>query len=131
MANQFRLKAQKLQLSENDVREACLDVLRAHQWWPIRQHVGRFILPDRAVLEACGKFGVRVRWHTAGEKGDPDYAVLKAPSFFVELKRPGGELSDEQRARIYALRQFYDLETAVVESVEELIEWLDRHQRSP
>jgi hypothetical protein len=74
-----------LKLSENHVRTACLDVLRAHQWWPIRQHVGRFKTPDQ-------------RWVTIGEVGDPDYVVIKAPSFFLETKKPGGILSDEQRA---------------------------------
>ena len=115
----FRLKSPTaLKLSENDVRKACLDVLRLHHWWPIRQHVGLFTTPD----------GRKV---TIGEKGDPDYVVVRAPSFFLETKRPGGVLSEQQRERIAVLRQFYGLETVVVESVEELIDWLDRHQRSP
>jgi len=115
----FRLKSPKLlQLSENDVRRACLDVLRYRGWWPIRQHVGLFKTVDK-------------RWIRIGENGDPDYAVMRAPGFFVEYKRPGGVLSDDQIARIQDLKQFYGLETVVVESVEELIEWLDRHERSP
>jgi hypothetical protein len=115
----FRLKSPRLlQLSENDVRRACLDVLRMHRWWPIRQHVGLFKTVDK-------------RWIRIGENGDPDYVVVKAPSFFVELKRPGGILSDDQIARIQDLKQFYGLETVVVESVEELVEWLDRYERSP
>jgi hypothetical protein len=92
--------------------------LRLRQWWPIRQHVGKFQTKD-------------LRWISIGETGDPDYAVIKAPSFFLELKKPGGELSAEQRDKIFQLKQFYGLETVVVESVEELIEWLDRHDRSP
>ena len=115
---QFKLKADRLVVSENDVRKACLDVLRLHHWWPIRQHVGLFKTRDD-------------RWVNIGETGDPDYVVVKAPSFFLELKRPGGKLSDFQRDRIRTLRQFYDLETVVVEGVEELVEWLDRHERSP
>jgi len=121
MANspRFRLKSPAaLQLSENDVRKACLDVLRVHQWWPIRQQVGLFKTADK-------------RWIRIGEIGDPDYVVIKPPSFFLELKRPGGELSPEQVARIHQLRQFYGLETVVVESVEELMEWLERYERSP
>lgn len=125
----FTLKGDRIQLSENDVRIACLDVLRAHGWWPVRQHVGRFILPDRAVFEACGKLGVLPRVITAGEKGDPDYLAVKAPSFFMETKRPGGKLSDDQRRRIDQLRQFYALETVVVESVDQLIEWLGNSTR--
>jgi len=116
--NPFGLKPPRLQLSENDVRKACLDLLRLHQWWPVRQHVGLFRTPDQ-------------RWIRMGEPGDPDYAVVRAPSFFLELKRPGGELSDEQRKRIDVLQRFYGLETVVVEGVEELMEWLDRQVRSP
>jgi hypothetical protein len=121
MANspKFRLKSPAvLQLSESDVTKACLDLLRLHHWWPIRQHVGLFKTKDK-------------RWIRIGESGDPDYVVVRAPSFFLELKRPGGELSLEQIARIHQLRQFYRLETVVVESVEELMEWLARYERSP
>ena len=124
---QFRLKAGRVQLSENDVRKACLDLLRLRHWWPIRQHVGRF-LPGKVyglLCPAC-RDAVRSSWITIGETGDPDYAVMRAPSFFLETKRPGGELSDEQQRRIYVLKQFYDLDAAVVETVEELSEWLGR-----
>ena len=119
MSRGFRLTLSKgLQLSENDVKKACLDVLRYRHWWPIRQHVGLFTAPD----------GNKV---SIGETGDPDYAVIKAPSFFLELKRPGGKLSDGQVKRIDALKRFYGLDTVVVESVEELIQWLERYERSP
>jgi hypothetical protein len=117
----FQLKGDRLKLSENDVRKACLDLLRAHRWWPIRQHVGLF--------HPVGRPKDIV---TIGEKGDPDYVVVRAPSsFFLETKRPGGKLSDEQIARIQTLRQFYGLETVVVESVDELIAWLDRRELKP
>lgn len=114
----FRLKGDRLQLSENDVRKACLDVLRAHRWWPIRQHVG--------VFNPIGRPKSIV---TIGEVGDPDYVVICPPSFFLETKRPGGKLSEEQRKRIDLLKQFYGLETVVVESVEELVAWLESHER--
>jgi hypothetical protein len=116
--SRFRLTPPKIKLSENDVRRACLDVLRLRQWWPIRQHVGSFQTRDQ-------------RWVHIGETGDPDYAVIKPPSFFLELKRPGGALRDAQRARIFQLWKAYGLETVVVDSVEELIDWLDQRERSP
>ncbi len=109
----FRLEGDRLKISENDVRKGCLDLLRAHGWWPIRQHVGLF----RTV-------GKNPHIITIGEVGDPDYVIVRAPSFFLETKRPGGELSEAQRKRIDLLRQFYSLDTVVVESVEELIDWL-------
>lgn len=114
----FQLKGDRIQLSENDVRNACLDVLRAHGWWPIRQHVGVFC-PIGRPTEVV----------TIGTKGDPDYLVVRAPSFFMETKRPGGRLSDDQRRRIDQLQQFYGLKTVVVESVEQLIEWLENSTR--
>ena len=120
MRGGFQLKGQKIQLSENDVRKACLTLLRAHRWWPIRQHVGLF-----------NPVGRPKEVITMGETGDPDYVVVKAPSFFLETKRPGGKLSAEQRDRILQLRQFYGLETLVVEDVEELMEWLNRQPRGP
>jgi hypothetical protein len=130
----FRLKSPgKLQLSESDVTKACLDLLRAHRWWPIRQHVGKFLTPRVLSLlcPECRSALHKAHWITIGETGDPDYALIKAPSFMLEFKRPGGELSLAQRDRIYQLRQFFGLETVVVEDVEELSEWLNRYERSP
>lgn len=111
----FTLKGDKIQLSENDVRRACLDVLGPRGWLVRRQHVGRF--------NPVGRPNEVV---TIGEAGDPDYLIVKAPSFFMETKRPGGKLSDAQKKRIEVLRQFYSLDTVVVESVDDLVGWLDR-----
>ena len=116
---QFRLKSPQLRLSENDVESACLDLARLRGWWPIRLHAGLFRSPDAR------------RWIRGVEKGTPDYILVKAPSFFLETKRPGGELSPEQRQKIFELEKFYGLKTLVVEGVEELIDWLDLLERSP
>jgi hypothetical protein len=124
----FQLKGDRLQLSENDVRKGCLDLLRARGWWPIRQHVGKF-LPGKVyglLCPAC-RAAVRNSWVTIGEAGDPDYAAIRRPSFFLETKRPGGDLSEGQRTRIETLRRFYNLDTVVVASVEELLDWLDQN----
>jgi hypothetical protein len=115
----FRLKSDRLRLSENDVESACLDVLRLHGYWPLRCHAGLFKSAD-------GK-----RWIRGVEKGTPDWAALIKPSFFLEVKRPGGILSEAQQAKIYQLEKFFNLQTLVVEGVEELVEWLDRHKQSP
>jgi hypothetical protein len=131
--SEWNLKSQKLHVSEKDVTKGCLDLLRYRQWWPIRQHVGKFLPPQALSLlcPECRNALRKAHWLTIGEAGDPDYAVIKAPSFFLELKRPGGKLSPEQRQKIFELEKFYDLKTAAVEDVEELIAWLDRHDRSP
>ena len=60
-----------------------------------------------------------------GEPGIPDYAI---PRFFVEVKRPGGTLSEVQRAKIEQLQEHWGLETAVVESLDELLQWLARQK---
>lgn len=110
MSGRFRLTSQRIKLSENDVERACLDLLRYRRLYPLRQQSGRFKTSDG-------------RWIRVGVPGIPDYVI---PKFFVETKAPGGILSDVQRAKIYELHKHWDIETAVVESVEELIEWLEK-----
>lgn len=124
--DEFRLRPPEFKVSENDVERGCLDLLRYHRYWPVRLQSGKFIMPDRAVIEALRRVRVTPRWISLGEPGIPDYVI---PQFFVETKRPGGGLSQVQRAKILELRRDWDLETAVVESVDELIEWLNHHPK--
>jgi hypothetical protein len=56
----FRLTPQRIQLSENDVEEACVNLLRYRGYWPVRQHVGKVRTPDD-------------RWITLGAPGLPDW----------------------------------------------------------
>jgi len=128
MPRGWHLTSQKIKLSENDVERACLDVLRWRHFYPLRQQSGRFIMADRAVVQALQRMGVSYRWITVGEPGIPDYVI---PRFFVETKRPGGELSVVQQLKITELKAGWDLDTAVVESVEELVAWLARHEQVP
>jgi hypothetical protein len=116
--SRFRLTSPKTRLSENDVERACVDLLRYRGWYVARQQSGLFKTPDG-------------RWIRIGEPGVPDYNVMKAPSFLLEVKRPGGELSPEQKEQIRKIELGFRLPIVVVESVEELITWLDRHERSP
>jgi hypothetical protein len=111
--SRFILRPLRPKVSENDVRTACLQVLRLRGYWPVRQHVGKFKT-------------VHGNWISVGEPGDPDYAVLTAPGFFLETKRPGNDLSPAQIARIRDLEVLCGLKTVVVGDVEQLIEWLDR-----
>ena len=110
----FKLTSpRKLKVVENDVEAAGRDLLRYRRLYPLRQNAGRFKTADN-------------RWITIGEPGIPDYVI---PRFFVEFKKPGGQLSQVQRDKIYQLETFWDLETAVVESVEDLLRWLGRHPK--
>lgn len=108
----FRLQPARPAVRENHVEKACLDLLRHRKWWPIRQHVGTY-------RTWTGKSIVSM-----GVVGDPDYAVMRAPSFFLETKAPDGKLSDAQVSRIEILKRFYGLETVVVADVKDLENYL-------
>jgi hypothetical protein len=48
-----------------------------------------------------------------------------------EVKRPGGRLSPEQKTRIREIETGYRLPIVVVESVDQLNEWLAHPERAP
>ena len=121
----WKLTPQKIEISESDVAKACVQLLRWRHYQPLRVPAGRYIMPDREVLEACRKCGVKPRWQTIAEPGYPDYVI---PRFFVEVKRSsGGELSHEQAIKIMDLERTWRLPVAVVKNVDELIQWLAQH----
>lgn len=105
----FRLNGGKIQLSENDVEKQCLDLLRLYGQNAIRLHAGTFVSLD----------GKR---HVKGvETGTPDYCV---PAYYVETKRPGKRATPEQERKIWELKKFWGLDTAVVSDPDELLEFL-------
>ncbi len=121
-------KRGKLRLTEADVTAQCIDFLLAEGWEPKRQHVGRFI-----PLGSKDKDKPTVI--TIGEKGDPDWLVLKRPggwlhkspefclAFYLELKRPGGRLRPDQKLKHTALRQDGWL-VCVASGRDQLWEWM-------
>lgn len=119
MSRPFRLTPP--QISENDVEAGCKTILQLHQYWVIRLHAGVFQSLDG-------------RRHIRGvPKGTPDYACLhgRFRGFLLEVKRPGGELSPEQELQISLLRRSLDLPIVVVESVDQLCNFLATHERGP
>ena len=107
--------------SENDVEAGCMTILSLHNYWVVRLHAGVFkSLDDRRHIH-----GVK--------KGTPDYACLHEShrGFLMEVKRPGGSLSDEQHRQIEFLELIYRLPIVVVASVDDLSLFLARHERSP
>ena len=120
----FDLCPPLIKLKENDVEEACLDLVRYRQFYPVRLQSGRFIMPDRAVVEACRRAGVRVRWQTVGEVGLPDYVCIKN-DFFLEVKAPKKKPSAVQIEMAIKLEAAYGIGVATVDSVERLAAWLD------
>jgi hypothetical protein len=123
---EFRLRPPELKLAERDVVRTSLELLRWHHYYPLRLQCGRFILPDRAVVEACRRVRVPVRWTEGNEAGTPDYAL---PHLFFEFKRPGGKLREAQEAKIAELRDHWHTETLVIADPDELAEWLARNPR--
>lgn len=110
----FRLKHEKIQLSENDVERACVDLLRLHGYYVVRLQSGLFKTPDG-------------RWIRVGETGLPDYVCVRS-DFFLEVKRPKGKLSDAQREKIFEL-EACGFHVATIDSVERLEAWLSEHER--
>lgn len=105
--------------SENDIEAGCKTLLELHRYWYAKQHAGVFQTLDG-------------RRHVHGvRKGTPDYACLhgRHRGFLLEVKRPGGSLSLYQQAEIDILRRQWDLPIVVVETPEELAEFLKEHER--
>jgi hypothetical protein len=107
--------------SENDVEAGCLTILNLHHYWVVRLHAGLFQSMD------C------LRKIKGVDKGTPDYACLheRHRNFLMEVKRPGGALNDNQKIQIANLQRNFGLPVVVVESAEELCNFLARHERSP
>lgn len=124
--SRFRLTSPRVQLTENQVEKACLDLVQHHGYWPIRQHVGRYLHADREVIRALHEAGVRYRMITLGEPGLPDWAFLHGtrPGFLLEAKRPGAKLDPAQERMQWMLRQAYHLQVVTIDSVLALEAWL-------
>jgi hypothetical protein len=113
-------KLTSLQLNENDIEKACMDVLKVRGWKPTKIHCGRFRTPDLK------------RWITGEPPGTPDYLVVHKlhPAFYLETKRSGAQLTDMQRYRVWEIQRGYGIAFLKADSARALSEWLDRHERS-
>ena len=119
MSRPFRLTPPPI--SESDVIAGCKTVLALHRYWLVRLHAGVFQTLD----------GIRkIRGVT---KGTPDYACLHGfyRNFLLEVKRPGGVLSPDQELQISLLRRNFELPIVVVETVDQLCNFLAKHERPP
>jgi hypothetical protein len=65
-----------------------------------------------------------------GEPGLPDYVCVhqRHPAFFLETKRPKGELSPAQIRESWVLQTAYKLAVTVAQDVDTLLEFLDCHE---
>ena len=114
----------KIKLSEKDVVKQCLDYVRARGYYPVRLQVGRFILPDKEVVEGLTRLGIPFRWDTVGEKGLPDYVCVKR-DFFLEVKAPGKKPSTDQIKKAFELEAAHRIQVATIDKFERLPPWLD------
>jgi hypothetical protein len=119
MSRAFRLTAPKP--SENDIEAGCITILHLHSYYVIRQHCGVFESLD-------GRRKIR-----GAPKGTPDYACMHEThrGFLLEVKRPGGTLSDDQKVMNASIELRYRLPIVVVETVDQLCDFLAKHERSP
>jgi hypothetical protein len=65
-----------------------------------------------------------------GPEGIPDYTAIHAkfPAFFIEFKRPGKLLRPAQDTKFVEIQFGYRLAAVMVDSVEQLEEWLGGHE---
>jgi hypothetical protein len=114
MARQrWRLTSPKVIELEKHVTKAVLETLEWKQWAHERLDVlGPIQLKDGS-------------WTTIGYPGRPDYICFHAryPAFYMELKRPGGKVSPEQK-RVHWELGLSHFEVAVINSVEAILAWL-------
>jgi len=131
--DRFDLTSPQIKITENHVEEACIKLAEYKGYWPIRQHVGRYIHADAAVVRALKEAGVPFRMVTLGQKGLPDWAFLhgERPGFMLEAKAPGAKLSPDQERMIWVLRNLRRQTVGVVNSVALFEAFLEDHERSP
>jgi hypothetical protein len=117
MSRSFRLKPPLPAGRERDIVNACLDLLRVRQYYPVRLQSGLFKTPDD-------------RFVRIGEPGLPDYVAVHElyPAVFVEFKRRGGKPRPEQIEKIQILRDVLRLAVAVVDDPAALAEFLTTHE---
>ena len=115
----FKLKSQKIQLSENDVEEQCKTLAGLHGYRLERLHAGTAKTLD-------GRF-----W-TLHPPGTPDWLAAhgRRPSFYLEVKRPGEKTSPVQDRKHHELRLQGQI-VVTVDSVEAFKDWLALQMRGP
>jgi len=100
------------------VIEDCTAVLAKRGYWLRRNPVGKFRTLSGSLVEF-------------GPVGIPDYTAVhgKYPAFFVEFKRPGKTLRDTQYDKFPKIQFGYKLAAVMVDSKEQLVDFLEGHER--
>ena len=104
------MKNSKIELSEHQIQNQIIDYLRTIGFFVWRNNSGRIF------TESKGK----KRMIVMGQAGLPDLFAIKKGKFIgLEVKRPGGKVTDLQFRMLKEL-QDHGASTAVVRSVEQL-----------
>jgi hypothetical protein len=113
----FQLTPPRVVLSEAEVIDRCEEVLRKRGYWLKRNHVGKFRTPAD-------------EWITMGPPGIMDYIAVHEtwPAFFIEFKRRGKRLRDDQQTQFEEIQFGYRLAAVMIDSVEELSDFLSGHE---
>lgn len=114
----FRLTPPTVELTEADVIQKCKKLLDRRGYWLKRNPVGKFQTPSG-------------NWVDIGPAGIPDFTAVHRdyPAFFIEFKRPGKVLRPNQQTKFSEIQFGYSLHAVMVDSVEQLEEWLGGHER--
>jgi hypothetical protein len=127
----FKLRAQKIVLSENDIERQILDYMRAHGWTPLRCHVGTFTPTVKAHAaindDREGRDGHAVinrNTITMHPEGTADWLFIHGnyPAWWVEVKAPGKKPSAAQLRFLDERRILRQLATWT-DSVESFSHW--------
>jgi hypothetical protein len=104
-------------LRENQVIDACLDLLHTRGYKEHRLPCGKYRAPN----------GDWQQWYDAGT---PDYAMMhpRYPGFYIEFKRPGAQPSKAQEMKHRELEAGWRFRVAVIDSVDVLIAFLREHE---
>lgn len=113
----FKLTPEKPVVTEADVTNRCIMILRKRGYWVQRNPVGMFRTLSGNPVEF-------------GPVGIPDYTAIHKtyPAFFVEFKRPGKVLRESQRTKFSEVQLFFRLAAVMVDSAEELVAFLEGHE---
>ena len=100
-------------MKESEIQKQCIDWLRANGFWANKLHVGPIQLGN-------GK-----RWAKNPLRGAPDIIAIRDAIYYgIEVKRPGGKLSNEQIRFHEEIRAKGGAVIMVVYSLEDMVNQL-------
>jgi len=118
MARHFKLTSPKpADQVEREVIEACRKILGPRQFRMERIPCGLHFFPGGQAV-------------TYGEPGTPDYVALHGamPAFYIETKATKGVLDGVQSRKHWEIKQFWGIDTVIVNDRDSLIQFLDKHE---